>query len=39
MVTHWPKCETDALVGTLPNRLADIEMQTIGYTLTQVLVG
>ena len=39
LVTHWPKYETDAVVGTLPNRLADIEMQTIGYTLTQVLVG
>ena len=39
MVTHWPKCQTDALVGILPNRLADIEMQTIGDTLAQVLVG
>ena len=39
MVTHWPKFETDALVGTLPNTVADIAMQTIGYTLTQVLVG
>ena len=39
LVTHWPKCETDALVGILPNRLADIEMQTIADTLAQVLVG
>ena len=37
-VTHWPKCETDALVGILPNRLANIEMQTIADTLAQVLV-
>ena len=32
LVTHWPKCETDALVGILPNRLA------IADTLAQVLV-
>ena len=38
MVTHWPKYETDALVGILPNRLANIEMQTIADTLEQVLV-
>ena len=38
LVTHWPKCKTDALVGILPNRLANIEMQTIADTLAQVLV-
>ena len=38
LVTHWPKCETDALVGILPNRLANSEMQTIADTLAQVLV-
>ena len=38
LVTHWPKCETDALVAILPNRLANIEMQTIADTLAQVLV-
>ena len=38
LVTHWPKCETDVLVGILPNRLANIEMQTIADTLAQVLV-
>ena len=39
LVTHWPKCKTDALVGILANRLADIEMQTIGDTLAKALVG
>ena len=38
LVTHWPKCETDALVGILRNRLANIAMQTIADTLAQVLV-
>ena len=35
MVTHWP----DMLVDTLPSELAEIEMQTIGDTLGEVLVG
>ena len=39
LVTHWPRCEADALVGTLPNRLAEIDMQTIGDTLAKLLVG
>ena len=38
LVTHWPKCETDALVGILRNRLANIAMQTIADTLALVLV-
>ena len=37
MVTPRPKREVQALVDTLPNRLA--EMQTISDTLAKVLVG
>lgn len=37
-MTHWPRCEADALVGTRPNRLAEIKMQTISDTVAKVLV-
>jgi len=37
-VTHWPRCEADALVGTRPNRLAEMNMETISDTLAKVLV-
>lgn len=37
-MTHWPRWEADALVGTRPNRLADIKMQTISDTVAKVLL-
>ena len=37
-MTHWRRCEADALVGTQPNRLAEIKMQTISDTVAKVLV-
>ena len=37
-MTYWPRCEADALVGTRPNRLAEIKIQTISDTVAKVLV-
>lgn len=38
MVTHWPRCKADLLVGTLPKTMAKIAMQIICNTLAKVLV-
>ena len=39
LVTHWPRSQAEALVDTLPNRLAKIKIQIIGHTLAKVPVG
>ena len=39
LVTHWPRWQGEALVDTLPNRLAKIKIQIIGHTLAKVPVG
>ena len=38
-MTQWPKSEVDALECTIPNRPAEVKMQTIGDTLGKVLAG
>lgn len=38
-MTHRTKREADVPAVTLPNRLAEVKMQTIGNTLAKVPVG